>query len=67
MRLFLVFVILCGLYNGAYGKVSLDIDMKLKALNKPALKTIKVWTKSECKDITSCVYFLVSDEFSNQY
>lgn len=42
MRLFFMFAILCGFYNEAYGKVSLDIDMKLKTLNKPALKTIKV-------------------------
>ncbi|KAG7556532.1 Neprosin activation peptide [Arabidopsis suecica] len=52
MRLFLVFAILCGLfYNVAYGKGSLDIDMKLKALNKPALKTIK----SEDGDIIDCI------------
>ncbi|VVB17149.1 unnamed protein product [Arabis nemorensis] len=51
MRLFFMFVILCGVYNGAYGKVSLDIDMKLKALNKPALKTIK----SEDGDIIDCI------------
>ncbi|CAH8272278.1 unnamed protein product [Arabidopsis lyrata] len=52
MRLFLVFAILWGLfYNVAYGKGSLDIDMKLKALNKPALKTIK----SEDGDIIDCI------------
>ena len=55
MRFFLIFVILCGFYNEAYGKGSLDIDLKLKALNKPALKTIKVWTESEYEYITSCV------------
>ncbi|CAA7053443.1 unnamed protein product, partial [Microthlaspi erraticum] len=41
MRLFLTLAILCVLYNEAYGKVSLDVDVKLKTLNKPALKTIK--------------------------
>ncbi|XP_018482156.1 uncharacterized protein LOC108853209 isoform X1 [Raphanus sativus] len=51
MRFILTFVILCGLYNEAYGKASIDIDMKLKALNKPALKTIK----SEDGDIIDCV------------
>ncbi|WZZ01236.1 hypothetical protein YC2023_073564 [Brassica napus] len=51
VRLFLTFAILCGLYNEAYGKSSIDIDMKLKALNKPALKTIK----SEDGDIIDCV------------
>ncbi|KAF2552488.1 hypothetical protein F2Q68_00036710 [Brassica cretica] len=51
VRLFLTFAILCGLYNEAYGKASIDIDMKLKALNKPALKTIK----SEDGDIIDCV------------
>jgi len=60
MRLFLIFAILCGFYNEAYGKGSLDIDMKLKSLNKPSLKTIKVWTKSKCEDMTFSVYFLVS-------
>lgn len=49
VRLFLTFAILCGLYNEAYGKSSIDIDMKLKALNKPALKTIKVCMESEDK------------------
>ena len=49
VRLFLTFAILCGLYNEAYGKASIDIDMKLKALNKPALKTIKVCMESEGK------------------
>ncbi|CAA7025954.1 unnamed protein product [Microthlaspi erraticum] len=42
MRLFLTLAILCVLYNEAYGKVSLDVDVKLKTLNKPALKTIKM-------------------------
>ncbi|AED93504.1 AslB, putative (DUF239) [Arabidopsis thaliana] len=51
MRFFLIFVILCGFYNEAYGKGSLDIDLKLKALNKPALKTIK----SEDGDIIDCI------------
>ncbi|CAH8363202.1 unnamed protein product [Eruca vesicaria subsp. sativa] len=51
IRLFLTLAILCGLYNEAYGKASVDIDMKLKALNKPALKTIK----SEDGDIIDCV------------
>ncbi|ESQ32129.1 hypothetical protein EUTSA_v10004316mg [Eutrema salsugineum] len=51
MRLYLTFAILCCFYNEAYGKVSLDIDMKLKTLNKPALKTIK----SEDGDIIDCV------------
>ncbi|XP_019084700.1 PREDICTED: uncharacterized protein LOC104706913 [Camelina sativa] len=51
MRLFLVFAILFGFYSEAYGKGSLDIDMKLKALNKPALKTIK----SEDGDIIDCI------------
>ncbi|XP_010493853.1 PREDICTED: uncharacterized protein LOC104771075 [Camelina sativa] len=51
MRLFLVFAILFGFYSEAYGKGSLDIDMKLKALNKLALKTIK----SEDGDIIDCI------------
>ncbi|EOA22829.1 hypothetical protein CARUB_v10003553mg [Capsella rubella] len=52
MRSFLImFVILFGFYNEAYGKGSLDIDMKLKALNKPALKTIK----SQDGDIIDCI------------
>ncbi|XP_023637103.1 uncharacterized protein LOC17883109 [Capsella rubella] len=52
MRFFLVFfVILFGFYYGAYGKDSLDIEMKLKALNKPALKTIK----SQDGDIIDCI------------
>ncbi|AED93505.2 AslB (DUF239) [Arabidopsis thaliana] len=51
MRLFLIFAILCGFYNEAYGKGSLDIDMKLKSLNKPSLKTIK----SEDGDIIDCI------------
>ncbi|ESQ32130.1 hypothetical protein EUTSA_v10005563mg [Eutrema salsugineum] len=51
MRLLLIFAILSCLYNEAYGKVSLDIDMKLKTLNKPALKTIK----SEDGDIIDCI------------
>ncbi|XP_010454935.1 PREDICTED: uncharacterized protein LOC104736619 [Camelina sativa] len=51
MRLFLMFVIVFGFYSEAYGKGSLDIDMKLKALNKPALKTIK----SEDGDIIDCI------------
>ncbi|KAL9811541.1 putative neprosin [Arabidopsis thaliana] len=51
MRLFLMFAILCGFYNEAYGKGSLDIDMKLKSLNKPSLKTIK----SEDGDIIDCI------------
>ncbi|CAA7025953.1 unnamed protein product [Microthlaspi erraticum] len=51
MRLFLTLAILCGLYNKAYGRVSLDIDVKLKILNKPALKTIK----SEDGDIIDCI------------
>ncbi|XP_056863877.1 uncharacterized protein LOC108850237 [Raphanus sativus] len=51
MRLILTFAILFGLCNEAYGKASIDIDMKLKALNKPALKTIK----SEDGDIIDCV------------
>ncbi|XP_010493852.1 PREDICTED: uncharacterized protein LOC104771074 isoform X2 [Camelina sativa] len=51
MSLFLMFAILFGFYSEAYGKGSLDIDMKLKALNKPALKTIK----SEDGDIIDCI------------
>ncbi|CAH2044447.1 unnamed protein product [Thlaspi arvense] len=51
MRLFLTFAIFCCFYSEAYGKVSLDIDRKLKTLNKPALKTIK----SEDGDIIDCV------------
>ncbi|CAH8362312.1 unnamed protein product, partial [Eruca vesicaria subsp. sativa] len=53
IRIFLTLAILCGLYNvnEAYGKATLDIDMKLKALNKPAVKTIK----SEDGDIIDCV------------
>ncbi|KAG2301320.1 hypothetical protein Bca52824_029971 [Brassica carinata] len=42
MRLILIFAILCGFYNETYGKVSLDIYKKLRTLNKPALKTIKM-------------------------
>ncbi|XP_006289252.2 uncharacterized protein LOC17882439 [Capsella rubella] len=53
MKLFLImFVILFGFsYDKAYGKGSLDIDIKLKALNKPALKTIK----SQDGDIIDCI------------
>ncbi|KAL1212695.1 Protein neprosin [Cardamine amara subsp. amara] len=62
MRLFLLFVILCGFYNVAYGKVSLHIDMKLKALNKPALKTIK----SEDGDIIDCIDIYKQHAFDHQ-
>ncbi|CAH2044448.1 unnamed protein product [Thlaspi arvense] len=51
MRLFLTIAIFCYFYSEAYGKVSLDIDMKLKTLNKPALKTIK----SQDGDIIDCI------------
>ncbi|KAL0792391.1 hypothetical protein Bca101_063768 [Brassica carinata] len=42
LRMLLTLTILCFLYNGVHGTPSLAIDMKLKALNKPALKTIKM-------------------------
>ncbi|KAG2301322.1 hypothetical protein Bca52824_029973 [Brassica carinata] len=51
LRMLLTLTILCFLYNGVHGTPSLAIDMKLKALNKPALKTIK----SEDGDIIDCV------------
>ncbi|CAN8277234.1 unnamed protein product [Cochlearia groenlandica] len=51
MRNFFLFLIFCGFYNGVYGKETLDIDMKLTNLNKPALKTIK----SEDGDIIDCI------------
>ncbi|KAF3590223.1 hypothetical protein DY000_02026005 [Brassica cretica] len=47
----LTLTILCFFYNGVHGTASLEIDMKLKALNKPELKTIK----SEDGDIIDCV------------
>ncbi|CAF2144524.1 unnamed protein product [Brassica napus] len=47
----LTLTILCFFYNGVHGTASLEIDMKLKALNKPAMKTIK----SEDGDIIYCV------------
>ncbi|VVB17151.1 unnamed protein product [Arabis nemorensis] len=51
MILVLTFVILCVFYNGVYGLASEEIDMKLKNLNKPALKTIK----TEDGDMIDCV------------
>ncbi|RID76650.1 hypothetical protein BRARA_B03613 [Brassica rapa] len=51
MRLILIFVIMCGFYNETYGEVSLDIDKKLRTLNKPALETIK----SEDGDVIDCI------------
>ncbi|CAH8362751.1 unnamed protein product [Eruca vesicaria subsp. sativa] len=51
MRLILIFAVLCFFYNETYGKVSLDIDKKLRTLNKPALKTIK----SEDGDVIDCI------------
>ncbi|XP_018435613.1 uncharacterized protein LOC130503328 [Raphanus sativus] len=51
LRMLLTFTILCFFYYGVYGTASTEIDMKLTALNKPALKTIK----SEDGDIIDCV------------
>ncbi|XP_056842965.1 uncharacterized protein LOC130495576 [Raphanus sativus] len=54
LRMLLTVTILCFFsffYSGVHGTASLEIDMKLKALNKPALKTIK----SEDGDIIDCV------------
>ncbi|WZY79356.1 hypothetical protein YC2023_025740 [Brassica napus] len=42
---------MCGFYNETYGEVSLDIDKKLRTLNKPALETIK----SEDGDVIDCI------------
>ncbi|CAN6858834.1 unnamed protein product [Brassica oleracea] len=47
----LTLTILRFFYNGVHGTASLEIDMKLKALNKLELKTIK----SEDGDIIDCV------------
>ncbi|KAJ4870694.1 hypothetical protein Rs2_47704 [Raphanus sativus] len=54
LRMLLTVTTLCFFsffYSGVHGTASLEIDMKLKALNKPALKTIK----SEDGDIIDCV------------
>ncbi|KAL0847549.1 hypothetical protein Bca101_020795 [Brassica carinata] len=61
MRLILIFAILCGFYNETYGKVSLDIDKKLRTLNKPALKTIK----SEDGDVIDCIDFYKQHAFDH--
>ncbi|EOA22656.1 hypothetical protein CARUB_v10003358mg [Capsella rubella] len=49
--MFLTFAILYVFFNGVYGSYSQEIDIMLKTLNKPTLKTIK----SEDGDIIDCV------------
>ncbi|XP_019057808.1 PREDICTED: uncharacterized protein LOC104811316 [Tarenaya hassleriana] len=51
MKIFLGFVILSVLSNGIHVEGSAEIDVMLKRLNKPAVKTIK----SEDGDIIDCV------------
>ncbi|XP_023635778.1 uncharacterized protein LOC17881299 [Capsella rubella] len=51
LKMFLTFAILYVFFNGVYGSYSQEIDIMLKTLNKPTLKTIK----SEDGDIIDCV------------
>ncbi|KAJ0232390.1 AslB [Hirschfeldia incana] len=61
MRLILIVAILCGFCNETYGKDSLDIDKKLRSLNKPALKTIK----SEDGDVIDCIDIYTQHAFDH--